>query len=209
MKEKNITAQESIAIITTMINNSRRRLHLGDGNILLMWGYLSVAVAALVTALLIITENPVCNWFWFLIMIIGGIITPHIVRRQESVAGAKTHLDAIGTGIWTTIGYLSLAMVAVCLFFMLVLGKDCWEIMILFPLMFVGFGETIQGIVIREKSLIAGGAIGMTCGIITVACLTTDTPLDIRWFMPMFICAFIAMMIVPGHIINHKASSLK
>ena len=100
-------------------------------------------------------------------------------------------------------------MIAVCLFFMLFLAKDCWEIMLLFPLIFVGFAETIQGIVIREKSLMVGGAAGMVCGIITLACIATDTPLALHWFMPMFIFAFVAMMIIPGHIINHKAQSQK
>ena len=80
MEERNISAQESLEIITSMINNSRKRLHLGDGNILLLWGYLTVAVAALVTTLLIITHNQVFNWFWFLIMIIGGTITPRMAR---------------------------------------------------------------------------------------------------------------------------------
>ena len=80
MEERNISAQESLEIITSMINNSRKRLHLGDGNILLLWGYLTVAVAALVTTLLIITHNPVFNWLWFLIMIIGGTITPRMAR---------------------------------------------------------------------------------------------------------------------------------
>ena len=209
MEERNISAQESLEIITSMINNSRKRLHLGDGNILLLWGYLTVAVAALVTTLLIITHNPVFNWFWFLIMIIGGTITPRMARRQELSVGAKTHLDAIGTGIWTVIGYLSLAMIAICLAFMLILAKDCWAIMLLFPLLLVGFAETIQGIVIRENSLVVGGAIGMACGIVTLACIATAIPLALHWFMPMFIFAFVAMMIVPGHIINHKARSQK
>ena len=209
MEEKNITAQESISIITSMINNTRKRLHLGDGNILLLWGYLTVAVAALISILLIVTHNSVCNWLWFLIMIIGGTVTPHMARRQESAAGARTHLDAIGNGIWSAIGYISLVMIAVCLFFMLFLAKDCWEIMLLFPLIFVGFAETIQGIVIREKSLMVGGSVGMVCGIITLACIATDTPLALHWFMPMFIFAFVAMMIIPGHIINHKAQSQK
>ena len=29
------------------------------------------------------------------------------------------------------------------------------------------------------------------------------------WFMPLFIVAYIAMMIVPGHILNYKAHKEK
>ena len=204
MKEQEITNQESLELITSMIARTRHRLRLGDGDIMLLWGYLTVGVALLITALLVITQNPVCNWLWFLIMIIGGTISPHISRRKEAIAGAKTHLDVISHGIWTAVGYLSLAMIATCLIF-LYFGKDCWEIMLLFPLLIVGFAEAIQGIVIREKSLIAGGSIGMICGIVTSACIATNTPLAVAWYMPMFIVAFTAMMIIPGHILNHKA----
>ena len=166
-------------------------------------------MALLVTLLLIVTKHQAVNWLWFLIMIIGGTATPHLAKKKTANAGAKTHLDTIATGIWTTVGYLSLVCIAFCLVFLLAYGKDCWTVMFMFPLLIVGMAETIQGIVIKERSLIVGGAVGMLCGIITLACIATDTPLALHWFMPMFIFAFVAMMIIPGHIINHKAQSQK
>ena len=30
-------------------------------------------------------------------------------------------------------------------------------------------------------------------------------PLEANWFMPLFIIVWVAMMIIPGHILNHKA----
>ena len=61
MEEKNITSRESMAIITEMIERSKTRRFIGDGNIMLMWGYLVVSVAALVWILLAITRNPAMN----------------------------------------------------------------------------------------------------------------------------------------------------
>ena len=51
----------------------------------------------------------------------------------------------------------------------------------------------------------AGGAVGLLAGIFTICCIAGHVTLYATWFMPIFIIAFIAMMIVPGHILNRKA----
>ena len=45
MEERKLTEKESLEVITTMIARTRER-YIGDGNIMLMWGYLTVAVVA-------------------------------------------------------------------------------------------------------------------------------------------------------------------
>lgn len=65
MEERIITKAESIETITSMISRTKDRLVNGCGNMLLMWGYLTVAVAALIWVLLVTTSNPAVNWFWF------------------------------------------------------------------------------------------------------------------------------------------------
>ncbi len=76
MEDKKLTEQESLELITTMIRRTRER-YIGDGNIMLMWGYLSAAVAALVWIMLAVTGHPAWNYLWFLIMIVGGTLTPN------------------------------------------------------------------------------------------------------------------------------------
>lgn len=73
-----------------MISRTKDRLVKGSGNILLMWGYLIVAVTALIWVLLVTTHNAAYNWFWFLIWIIGGIATPimaknSVLKRERKV----------------------------------------------------------------------------------------------------------------------------
>lgn len=48
MEEKRINERESIEIITSMIARTKKRYSLGDGNIMLMWGYLTLCISALV-----------------------------------------------------------------------------------------------------------------------------------------------------------------
>ena len=64
MEEKRINERESIEIIASMIARTKDRYHLGDGNIMLMWGYLTLCISVIIWVLLALTHNPVVNWMW-------------------------------------------------------------------------------------------------------------------------------------------------
>ncbi len=205
MEEKKINEQESIELISDMISRTKQRLRIGDGNILLMWGYLTVAVSALVWVLLLATRHPAVNWLWFLIWIVGGIAMPRMLRKKRGESGVTTYSDSLSSGIWKIVGWTAVVSVFLCLGFLLIGGKNAWSAMLLFPLLIVGFAEAAQGIIIKERTLLFGGCVGMLAGIITGCCLAAAVPLYANWYLPMFIIAFACMMIIPGHILNHKA----
>ena len=204
MEEKQLTEKESLQLITSMIARTRQR-YLGDGNIMLMWGYLIVAVTALIWVLLATTHNVAWNWLWFLIWIIGGTATPIMAKKREQKIGVKNYSDTISSRIWSTVGFSAIAATAISLAFLFIKGIDTWSSMLALPLIIVPFGEIAQGIVIKEKTLVAGGAVGLLVGLFTIACIAGHVALYASWFMPLFMVAFIAMMIIPGHILNHKA----
>jgi len=205
MDEKRINQQESLEIISEMISRTKQSLCIGSGNILLMWGYVTVAVAVLVGAMLLITHNPAVNWLWFLIWIVGGSLTPRMVRRERGKSGVVTYPMALSSGLWQIVGFSALACLVLCLGFMLVGGKDAWPTMLLFALLLVGFGVAAQGIIVKERSMVFGGCAGILAGIVTGCCLSAHVPLHVRWYLPMLIATFVCMMIIPGHILNHKA----
>ena len=204
MEERQLTEKESLEVITAMIARTKER-YIGDGNIMLMWGYLSAAVAALVWIMLAVTGHPAWNYLWFLIMIVGGILTPVMARKEQSERGMKSYSDRLTSQIWTVIGYTSIAAALMCVAFLLVGGVDSWMMMLGFALTLVPFAEIVQGIVVNEISMIVGGSIGMLIGIFTECCIAGHVTLYAVWFMPLFILAFATMFIVPGHVINYKA----
>lgn len=208
MEERKLTEKESLELITSMIEQTRKR-YIGDGNILLMWGYLIVCVAAVIWALLVATHNPVWNWLWFVIWVVGGTATPIMAKKEQRRKGVKNYSDTLTSRIWSTVGYSAIASTFLCLGFLLVKGVDAWAMMFALALVIVPFAEISQGIVIKEKSLVAGGAIGLLVGLFTLGCITGGVALYASWFMPLFIIAFVAMMIVPGHILNRKARQEK
>ena len=88
MEDRKLTERESLEVITSMIALTKQR-YIGDGRILLLFGYLTVAVSALIWILLVIAQNPVWNWLWFLVWIIGGIVAPIKAKKQQIEKGVK------------------------------------------------------------------------------------------------------------------------
>lgn len=204
MEERKLTEKESLEIITSMIERTRER-YIGDGRIMLMWGYLTVVLTAIIWTLIGVTHNPVWNWLWFLLWIIGGTLTPIMDKKMQQEKGFKNYSDTVTSRIWSTVGFSAIVATAICLAFLLVGGIDAWSMMFAIALVIVPFAEIASGIVVKEKSLIIGGAIGLSAGLFTMACIAGHVALYASWFMPLFILVWVAMMIIPGHIINYKA----
>ena len=208
MEEKKLNNQESLELITRMINQTKRQLHIGEGNLLLIWGYTSAIVALLVGILLYATGgNPAVNWLWFLIWIVGGTATAVISRRDKSRIEKmpSTYVDRLTSSLWTTIGMLFTVATFMALGFSLFAGKDAWTVMLILAFVMCGFGVTMQGFIIREKSMVAGGVVSLLSGIFVACCVVSSTPLGVWWIIPVFIICFTCAMIVPGHILNAKA----
>lgn len=204
MEERKLTEKESLEIITSMIARTRER-YIGDGRIMLMWGYLTVVITAIIWTLIGVTHNPVWNWLWFLLWIIGGTLTPIMDKKMQHEKGFKNYSDIVTSRIWSTVGFSAIVATAICLAFLLVGGIDAWSMMFAIALVIVPFAEIASGIVVKEKSLIIGGAIGLSAGLFTMACIAGHVALYASWFMPLFILVWVVMMIIPGHIINYKA----
>ena len=208
MEEKKLNSKESLELITRMINQTKRQLHIGEGNLLLIWGYTSAIVALLVGILLYATGgNPAVNWLWFLIWIVGGTATAVISRRDKSRIEKmpSTYVDRLTSSLWTTIGMLFTVATFMALGFSLFAGKDAWTVMLILAFVMCGFGVTMKGFIIREKSMVAGGVVSLLSGIFVACCVVSSTPLGVWWIIPVFIICFTCAMIVPGHILNAKA----
>ncbi|WP_289875464.1 hypothetical protein [Duncaniella muris] len=204
MEDKKLTEKESLEVITSMIARTKVR-YLGSGNILLMWGYLAVFTSISVWILLAATQQNVWNWLWFAIPVIGMPLTSIMARREKRTDGAVTYSDKITSHLWSIFGVSEIVLTLICLGFSLIGGIKCWTAMIVYTIIAAPFAEIAQGLIVKEKSLTWGGIVGLAIGMVLVCCVTGKIPLLANWFMPLFILFWVVMMIVPGHIINHKA----
>ena len=207
MEEKRLNSQESLELITSMINKSKRQLHVGEGNLLLWWGYTSAIVGLLVGVSLLLTGgNPACNWLWFLIWIIGGIGMMVIIRKDKSRIEKEpfTYVDRLTSNLWGTIGCVFGIATLMSIGFQF-FGKDTWLMMLVFAFLFVGFGTSMQGFIYQEKSMVIGGIFSMVAGTFVLGCVLAGVALNVRWVIPLFILCFVFTLIIPGHVLNAKA----
>lgn len=204
MKEKQLTEKESLEIITSMIARTKER-YVGDGRILLMWGYLDVAVAMLVWGLVLSTHNHAWHWLWFIIPLIGYPATLVMSRNKQQVRGVTTYSDKLSSKLWTFVGLSEFAAICLCLVFHLGFGINCWFTLMVYSLIAVSLAAIIQGVIIKEESFVAGGSLGLLIGLFALCCVIGRVALIDAWIIPLFILTFIAVMIIPGHALNYKA----
>ncbi len=204
MEDKRLTERESLEVITSMIAQTKRH-YIGDGSILLMWGYLVVAITILVWIMLATTHQMYWNWLWLAIPVIGFTATPIMTRRQKCDYGVVTYSDKITSRIWAIFGISEIALILMCLGFHILESVDCWRAIHAYTLIAAPVAEIAQGLVIEENSLTTGGIIGLATGLITICCIAGGIALCANWFLPLFILSFVVMMIIPGYILNSKA----
>lgn len=104
MEERKMTEKESLELITSMIQNTRKRMELGAGNVLMSWGYVTTIVALVVGVGYFLSGSVVWFWVWFAIPVIGGYLHYILAKRKERATLVKTVVDSYISGIWAVNG---------------------------------------------------------------------------------------------------------
>lgn len=204
MEERKLTEKESLEVITSMIARTKAK-YIGSGKILLMWGYLIVITSILVWVLLAYSHHNAWNWLWFAIPLVGLPTTSVMARKEQQTNGVVTCFDKITSRMWKYFGISEIVLTLVCLAFALLGNVNCWTAMLVYSLILASGIEIAQGLILKENTLVFGGCSGLVIGIITICCVCGGIVLVANWYMPLFILAWVCMMIIPGHIINSKS----
>ncbi len=202
MEEKKLTEKESLEVITSMIARTKAR-YLGSGN-MLIWGYLVVIVTILVWVLLATTHDGNWYWLWFAIPLIGFPITTVKARKDRIKFGAVTYTDRITSNLWSIFAVSQIVLIFICIGFSIIGEINSWVALLIYPILCAPCAEIAQGLIVKEKCLIVGGIIGLLAGMYSLCCVVGRIPLEINWYLPLFIIVWTAMMIIPGHILKHK-----
>jgi hypothetical protein len=189
MEEKQLNEKESLELISQMISNSQRRLQKGNGKPFLIWGYVTIIVSILVWYLFSTTGNPLWNYLWFLIPILGFPTMMASVKKQEK--GMRTYIDKIIADVWIAFGIAGFVVSISSIFF--------WSFPVLFViLLLMGTGTAITGLIIKFKPIIVSGFAGI---FLSFLCLIVKGYEAIL----LFAAIFFIMMVIPGHILNYKS----
>lgn len=204
MEDKKLTPQESMQLISDMIQNSKHRVAISDIRISLMWAILTILTAATVLTLLLTIGSSWANVIWFAIPVIGIPLNIVMAKKDTPHKRAITFIDNVGNGIWKIVGFIALALSAGCLAVSILGYTQIWQTMFFYAFIIVGFGVVTQGVIVKEKSYIFGGVFSILTGFTIIGAYLCHIPLSVTWTIPLYICCFLLMFIVPGLIIARK-----
>lgn len=204
MEEKKISEQESLELITRMINQTKKDLSVGNGDSFLMWGYLSAAISLAVIVMLLATNDPRFAWLYMAIPIAGftasGIKT-YKAKRKSHVA--STYASNTINNVWAIISAVFAVYAISCL---LHFGEvRSWNGMFLLGMLLPSIGTYTTGVILKEKSIQMCGLLGVVIGTgLLRDYVCGEQVISIRQ-MGQMVLSFVITLIIPGHILNFKA----
>jgi hypothetical protein len=191
MEEKEITPDQGLHIIQSMINTAKNKLA-DDGFLYIFWGWL-VFVSALTNYILFRMDIEWGFIVWPVLMPIGGIVTWIYTAREKRNRVVKTYIDKYLGYLWTGFG---IAM-GVALFSLGVLGiKGSYFCLILL----YGMVTFVSGALLDFRPLRIGALFSFAIGLGAL-------------FLPeleQFLCIAASVLcsyIIPGHLLRNEFKS--
>jgi len=153
--KKELNEQESLQIIRSMIEAAKNDVK-ADAFIFLLWGWL-VFVASMLQFVIIKMEWSVNQSLPWLLMPLGGIITPIYIalkRKQEKV---RTHVTE-------SLKYIWIAFTVVLLIILFFNKMDFMQVLPVIMCLY-GIGLFLSGSALKFKPLLVGGVFCWLCAI--------------------------------------------
>lgn len=204
MEDKKLTPQESMELIASMIQSTKQRVAMPDLRISIMWATVTILTAIAAWVLLTTTHNPWFNFVWFAIPVIGLPANVILSAKARNKSMAKTYIDKVKNGIWSTVGYIAMGLTVGCFIAQQCGYPQAWLAMLIYAFIIVGFGATATGLLLRENSYVFGGIFSIFSGFAVTICILCQVPLLYAWVAPLYILCFLLMFIVPAFVIARK-----
>lgn len=149
---KQMTAEESLALIAEVLNNSRRSLLKDSARHFLIWG-LCIAVFSLAVYLMwTSTRNVAWNWLWFGITPAGYLGVWLTGRNKEPEP--KSEIGRMMSMVWATYGVFCVGLALVSVVVPLPI--------VLLVVLLLGIAESMSGVLLRSWPVaIAGFILGV------------------------------------------------
>lgn len=169
-QNKEMTAQESLAIIAETVNNSRKDIVQRSGKYMLVWGIALTIVSLLVFILWKITGKEAWNYLWFAMPVIG-LVPSILMKKKEATRLPDNTVSRMLGGIWRAFGVfsVSIAVFAILyakfgtsLFASLAVGISLSPMILLL----FGIAETVSGIAVKNRAIQVAGYVTGVGGII-------------------------------------------
>jgi hypothetical protein len=205
------TEQESLALISEMIDRAKRNIRQNNGRFMIFWGYM-VASAALINILLVfilwnlsISINYSYNIWW--IMLPAWVISFRLERKTDRSAIVKSHIDNIISSIWRAFGISNVVFLLMIFSLAYGLREFAHFFYLINPIIILttGIGEFITAKVCRFRPFMHG-AIAMWTGALigTFAVILSPGNGVLVQFLILAVCMLVGF-VIPGYKLNRLA----
>lgn len=202
MEEKKLTEKESLELIAQMINSSKQKMEVGNGNQFLYWGYCTAILSVILFSLIKLTDSLIWTWGWMLLFGVWPLIS---YKKKQKPAAVVTYTDKVISRVWQVMGWMfGFTFITSGIVEFILYQQANFVIMLPLSLLYCGIGVSITGIIIQERWMIYSPVIAFIFCIYMLTILLHHNSLSIIYYL-YFGFSFIIMMIIPGHILNYKA----
>lgn len=202
MEDKKLNEKESLALITQMINSSKENMEIGQGNIMLIYGYFTTVLSIVLFVLISLTHNFIWSWGWMLMFVIWPIMS---YRQRQRPPKVVTYTDKVISKVWQVMGWMFIVTFLTIGIIEFSFARYIDFILMLpLSLIYCGIGVSITGIIIQERWMTYTPQIAFIIAIYMLTMLMIGEKATTLWYL-YFGLSFVFMMIIPGHIVNNKA----
>ncbi|MCX6322505.1 MAG: hypothetical protein NTX93_12000 [Bacteroidia bacterium] len=186
-EEKMMTGEESLRIITEMINKTKVNIRQGIFH-LLFWGWLIFAISLAEYLLLKFTDFKHPYYVWMLV--IPGVFVSMIYGFVNG-RKAKVHTYADMIYMWTWLGFIIAATV------LFIVHAKSMETVASYIMLLAGFPTFVSGFILKFRPLIAGGICFWIFALVVHFAGPSLAPLGVP-------VAMLTGYLIPGYLLKNK-----
>lgn len=179
MEQNNeMTAQQSLSLITETLNNSRKEITRGGGKYFILWGCLLTLFSLLVYCLWKTTDKAAWNNLWFAMPVIGFVLE-RIIRRKDAAGRVQNDVSRILGGIWASFGIFAVAVSAFTVIYTQINPNPLGTIAVVVGLtaeivLLFGLAECISGVALKNWAIRIAGLVTDVGGLIIYYVANSD-----------------------------------
>ncbi|MDR0865755.1 MAG: hypothetical protein LBO74_12610 [Candidatus Symbiothrix sp.] len=203
------TEQQSLEVITEMIDRARNNIKKGSGNCMIFWGGLVAFTAllniALAYLLVYMAKESYLSFYVWLLMIPGILISKWMESKIDRTAIVKTHIDHIISSVWN--GFLLSVILFLVIIFTLAFSLQIYCYLYLINpviMLLVGASEFTTARACRFKPFLHGAIAFWTGALACMFALVLFTE-GVAVQMVILATCMIIGFVIPGYQINKKA----
>ncbi len=167
-QNKEMTAGESLALITETLNRNRRTILRGSARFFILWGCLLTVFSLVIFFLWHWSGHPGWNLLWFTMPLFGYPSAALLAKRGNGIP--QNEISRMLGHVWTIFGVFAVCISAVAVFFLPMHVT-------LLIIVLLGMAECVSGALLKNWPVIIAGFLLGVGGAVLAVLLKTEAQL--------------------------------